>query len=111
MWPFRSRTLEKTAADMPRWQQQLQSLREADTVDDAHYFDALRRGLVWYCNDELQLDPFVWLDLAEPGNDAGDDRRYADLRSLFMDLLHNPAGQGVEFRQRLEKIISPAGRT
>lgn len=111
MWPFRSRTLEKTAADMPRWQQQLQSLREADTADDAHFFDALRRCLVWYCNDELQLDPFVWLDLAEPGNDAGDDRRYADLRSLFMDLLHNPAGQGVEFRQRLEKIISPAGRT
>ncbi len=114
MWPFRSRTQEKSAADMPRWQQQLQILREADTADDARFLDALRRCLVWYCNDELQLDPFVWLDLAEPGDaagdDAGDDRTHADLRSLFMDLLHNPAGQGVEFRQRLEKIISPARR-
>ncbi len=118
MWPFRSRTQEKTAADMPRWQLQLQILREADTTDDAHYLDALRRCLVWYCNDELQLDPFVWLDLAEPGDDAGDaagddsgdDRRHFDLRSLFIDLLHNPAGQGVEFRKRLETIISGRAR-
>ncbi len=105
MWPFRSRTQEKTAADMPRWQQQLQVLREADTTDDVRFLDAVRRCLVWYCNDELQLDPFVWLDLAESGDDSGDDPSHADLRSLFVDLLHNPAGQGDEFRRRLEKII------
>ena len=109
MWPFRSRTQGKTAADKPRWQQQLQVVREADIADDARFLDALRRCLVWYCNDELQLDPFVWLDLAESGDASDDDRTHADLRSLFIDLLHNPAGQGVEFRRRLETIIAPAG--
>ena len=110
MWPFRSRSQDKTAADQPRWQQQLQNLQEADSADDARYLDALRRCLVWYCNDELQLDPFVWLDLAETGDDpddnAGDDRSHADLRSLFIDLLHNRAGQGDEIRKRLVMIIS-----
>ncbi len=109
MWPFRLRTQGKTAADKPRWQQQLQILREVDTTDDARFLDTLRRCLVWYCNDELQLDPFVWLDLAESGDASDDDRTHADLRSLFIDLLHNPAGQGAEFRRRLESIISPAG--
>jgi hypothetical protein len=109
MWPFRSRTQGKTAADKPRWQQQLQVVRDADIADDARFLDAMRRCLVWYCNDELQLDPFVWLDLAESGDASDDDRTHADLRSLFIDLLHNPAGQGVEFRRRLETIVSPAG--
>ena len=109
MWPFRSRTQGKTTADMPRWQQQLQVVRAADITDDASFLDALRRCLVWYCNDELQLDPFVWLDLAESSDTSDDDRTHVDLRSLFIDLLHNPAGQGVEFRKRLEIIIAPAG--
>jgi hypothetical protein len=106
MWPFRSRTQGKTAADLPRWRQQLQIVRAADAADDARFFDALRRCLVWYCNDELQLDPFVWLDLAESGDGSDDSRSHAALRSLFIDLLHSPAGQGVEFRKRLETEIS-----
>ena len=107
MWPFRSRTQDKAADELPRWQQQLQNLRATDATDDARFMDALRRCLVWYCNDELKVDPFVWLDLAEPGDGSGDERNHAELRSLFIDLLHNPAGQGVEFRQRLENIVSP----
>ncbi len=109
MWPFRSRTQDKAAVNPPRWQKQLELLRAADAQDDAAYLDALRRCLVWYCNDELQLDPFVWLDLAEPGDNAADDQNDSELRSLFMDLLHSPVGQGVELRQRLEKIVSAAG--
>ena len=107
MWPFRSRTDKNTKADMPRWQKQLQTLRETDSEDDARYLDALRRCLVWYCNDELQIDPFLWLDLAESGDESDDARTHADLRLLFVDLLHSPAGQGVELRQRLETIVLP----
>jgi hypothetical protein len=109
MWPFSSRTQGKAAVDIPRWQQQLQLVRDADNVDDARFLDALRRCLVWYSNDELHLDPFVWLDLAESGEDPDDKSSHVDLRSLFIDLLHDPAGQGAEFRKRLELIISPAG--
>ena len=110
MWPFRPGAQEKAAADLPRWQKQLQILRQADTTNDVRFLDALRRCLVWYCNDELRLDPFAWLDLAEPGDNSGNDRTHADLRSLFVDLLHNPVEQGVELRKRLEIIISPARR-
>lgn len=107
MWPFRSRTQEKTVVDQPRWQQQLQILDETLSEDDVRYADTLRRCLVWYCNDELRLDPFVWLDLAESGDASGDGQNNVALRSLFIDLLHSPTGLGGEFRQRLESIISP----
>lgn len=110
MWPFHSRTQEKTAAEQPRWQQQLQILDESADGDDVRYADSLRRCLVWYCNDELKLDPFVWLDLAESGSQSDealdDESRHAALRSLFIDLLHNPAGQSGELRQRLQGIVS-----
>ena len=110
MWPFRSRTQEKTAAERPRWQQQLQILDESFDEDDVRYADSLRRCLIWYCNDELNLDPFVWLDLAESGsqsNKASDDQQtHAALRSLFIDLLHNPTGQSGELRKRLQEIVS-----
>ena len=106
MWRFRSRTQEKAVADQPRWQRQLQILDDTLGEDDVQYADNLRRCLVWYCNDELQLDPFVWLDLAEARSASGDEQEHVELRSLFIDLLHSPAGQSGEFRQRLGSIIS-----
>lgn len=110
MWPFRSRTQDKTVAEQPRWQQQLQILDESVDEDDVRYADSLRRCLVWYCNDELNLDPFVWLDLAESGSQpnktSGDQQKHAALRSLFIDLLHNPTGQSGELRKRLQEIVS-----
>ena len=114
MWPFRVRRKEKSNAGLARWQAQLQVVREADTADEERFFDALRRCLVWYCNDELQLDPFVWLDLAEPGDDvagaSANKRIHAELRALFIELLHNPDGQAAELRQRLESIVATPGR-
>ncbi len=110
MWPFRSGAQEKTAAGQPRWQQQLQILDATIAEDDLRYADTLRRCLVWYCNDELQLDPFVWLDLAESSSDSDQpssgQHNHAALRSLFIDLLHTPAGQSAEFRGRLQDIVS-----
>lgn len=110
MWPFRLRTQERTEADQPRWQQQLQLLDETAGEDDVRYADALRRCLVWYCNDELKLDPFVWLDLAESGSQSdktfGEQPNHAALRSLFIDLLHNRAGQSDKFRKRLQGIVT-----
>lgn len=113
MWPFRKRRSDAPGATMPRWEQQLNRVREYDDVDHARYVDALRRCLVWYCNDELGIDPFVWLDLAEPGDDdpaeSSAARNHADLRRLFFELLHDPVGQGAELRMRLEGVIEQAG--
>ena len=113
MWPFRKHRKDAPGAAMLRWEHQLSRVREADNVDDARFIDAMRRCLVWYCNDELGIDPFVWLDLAEPGDDepAGSStaQNHADLRQLFVELLHDPVGQGAELRTRLEGVIGQAG--
>ncbi len=113
MWPFRQRRKDAPDATLPRWERQLRRVHDYDDVDDARFVDALRRCLVWYCNDELGIDPFVWLDLAEPGDDepaeSSTAQNHADLRRLFFDLLHNPVGQGAELRTRLEALTVRAG--
>lgn len=109
MWPFRNRRSDSATPTEPRWQRQLRLVRETDDVDDARFVDAMRRCLVWFCNDELGLDPFVWLDLAESGDDEAEEsdavQNHAQLRRLFFELLHDPAGQGAELRTKLESVI------
>mgnify|MGYP001812380116 CR=1 FL=1 len=108
MWPFGARDKKASAAATPRWQTLLAELRNDNLEEEARFLDSLRRCVVWYCNDELHIDPFVWLDLAERADEAGDevedDKAYAELRSLFVDLLHNPVGRCAELRTRLEEI-------
>lgn len=108
MWPFGARDKKASAAVAPRWHTLLAELRNDNMEEEARFLDSLRRCVVWYCNDELHIDPFVWLDLAERADEAGDevedDKAYAELRSLFVDLLHNPVGRGAELRTRLEEI-------
>ena len=112
MWPFRSRSEDATAA-VPRWKKELHALRDADASDESRFLDRLRRCLVWYCNDELGVDAYVWLDLAERGDEARDaaedDKGLTELRELFVELLHNPAGKGDELRTHLEKLIAQGG--
>ena len=113
MWPFRSRSDDTAADAVPRWRKQLEKLRAADAGDDARYLDELRRCLVWYCNDELGVDAFVWLDLAERNDDvreaAEDDASYTGLRDLFIDLLHAPTDEAEALRDRLERLIARSG--
>ncbi len=113
MWPFRSRSDDTTQDAVPRWKKQLEKLRAADAVDETRYLDELRRCLVWYCNDELGVDAFVWLDLAERNDDvreaAEDDASYTGLRDLFIELLHAPTGQADALRERLERLIVRGG--
>lgn len=110
MWPFRSRAQKELAAEKPRWQTLLQELGDDGGDNESRYLDALRRCLVWYCNDELRIDPFVWLDLVERGaedkEDVGDEGEHAELRELFVELLHSPRGRGPELRLQLEGLIA-----
>lgn len=109
MWPFRSRGQKEAAAEIPRWRRMLQELEAGEGDDDARYVDALRRCLVWYCNDELQVDPFLWLDLAELGEGDEVDEEHGELRNLFFELLHSPVGKNAELRVRLVKLIAHGG--
>ncbi len=109
MWPFGGSGQKKAAAEVPRWKTSLQELREAETDDEVRYFDALRRCVVWYCNDELGVDPFVWLDLAEGDEAAESDSEHAELRAMFSELLLNPVGRSIELTERFEGLVADSG--
>lgn len=101
MWPFRFKKpgpfgVKKEA----RWQELLQELEGDDAGDEKLYFDRLRRSFVWYCTDELDIDPFDWLRSVEQADDA-----LTDLRTLFIELLHSPVGQGPELRSRFSGLV------
>lgn len=107
MWPFAKRKKDHSTS-VPRWQSLLQDIGRDDDQDEARLIDNLRRCLVWYCNDALQIDPFTWLDLAETGDQSATVPNHSELRSLFVLLLHNPVGRGEELTAELQKLISNA---
>lgn len=102
MWPFRFRRKQLFATDqVPRWQTVLHDLQNEDEADERRLADRMRRCLVWYCSDSLNVDPFEWL--APGGNDY--EAAHAELRGLFIDLLHDPSGRGAELRVRLASLV------
>lgn len=105
MWPFFSRRLD-SAPGQARWRSQLERLEQDPPDDEARYYDALRRCLLWYCHDELELDPFIWLELAEAEHEPAAMRWQAPLRELFSEVLNNPPGRGDELRARLVELTA-----
>ncbi|HEX2139355.1 MAG TPA: hypothetical protein VHG33_06555 [Woeseiaceae bacterium] len=101
MWPFRSRKHQAIAAGgMKRWQVTLQDLDSGAELDEPRVFDRLRRGVVWYCLDELDIDPYQWVDgsLEPVAPDA--DADLIELRRLFLDVLQNEPGQAAALQER-----------
>ena len=86
----------------PRWEQVLEQLQAGKFEQEEKYMDELRRCLVWYCIDELGVDPFYWVKHQEEvsGKQLKSMDKYAELRTLFIELLHNPAGQGKSLLDR-----------
>ena len=98
MWPFRLKKSSPFGAKKEtRWKVLLQELEDDDAADEKRYFDQLRRCVVWYCTDELDIDPFDWL---------GSRDEEPELQSLFVDLLHSPTGKGPELRTRFADLIA-----
>ena len=97
MWPFRFKKSSPFGAKKEgRWQVLLHELEDDDAADEKRYFDQLRKCFVWYCTDELDVDPFDWLG-------SGDEE--SDLQSLFIDLLHGPDGKAPELRTRFTELL------
>ena len=106
MWPFGSKQGRRFATkSSSRWRKLFQELQDDDEVDGTRFLDSVRRCLVWYCTDELDIDPFDWLHRSEYESEKQADESLMSLRSLFIDLLHNPVGQGPELRTRLSDLI------
>lgn len=101
MWPFRFRKSRAFAAkSRARWRELLEELERDDAADERRYFDRLRRCFVWYCTDELETDPFDWLRSYQQESGERGDGTAAELRSLFLELLHCPQGQAPALRSR-----------
>ena len=102
MWPLRLRRKQLFApGEKPRWERLLLELETEKTDDEKRLADRMRRCLVWYCSDALGTDPFEWLV-----RDAAHDEAHAELRDLFLDLLHDPSGRCSELRNRLTAVVT-----
>ncbi len=102
MWPLRLRRKQLFAsAERPRWEKLLLELETEESGDEKQLADRMRRCLVWYCSDSLGADPFEWLD-----SDRAHDAAHAELRALFLDLLHDPTGRCAELRNRLTAVVT-----
>jgi hypothetical protein len=98
MWPFRFKKSSPFAAKSEaRWQALLRELEDDDASDEKRYYDSLRRCFVWYCTDELDVDPFEWLSSQD---------EESDLQRLFVEMLHGPGGKGPEMRARFAEILA-----
>jgi hypothetical protein len=108
MSPFsffkRASSVQKTRR---RWEDVLEKIQRGEYQDDAHLFDAIRKCLVWYCADELRVDPFYWVKHEEEvsGKEQRSTEEYGDYRQLFLDLLCSPQGQGVALTERLSALV------
>lgn len=106
MWPFRfNRSNKLSSSERPRWQQLLTELQDSENQDERWLADRMRRCLVWYCSDSLNVDPFEWLPAAGV-NEL--DESHKEPRDLFIDLLHDPSGNSGELRSRLTRLLHQA---
>lgn len=102
MWPFRLRNKKGLVAKgRPRWEALLLELENEQEDDERRLADRMRRCLVWYCRDSLNLDPFDWVlsvEATQEGENTG-------LRELFIDLLRDPTGKASDLRNRLKILV------
>jgi hypothetical protein len=93
-----------------RWEDVLEKLKAGEVQNESEFLDILRKCLVWYCIDELDVDPFYWLKHEEEvmHDVQKGTGELAGYRELFLDLLHSPTGQNDELLDRFTRLISNA---
>ncbi len=91
-----------------RWEEVLEHLQSGDIGAEDHVLDALRKCLVWYCVDTLKVDPYNWIKHEEEvSRDVQKSTsEHTEFKSLFIDLLHSPSGQGDVLLERLTGLIA-----
>ena len=94
-----------------RWEEIQEQLHAGAFEDDAHLLDAIRKCLVWYCVDELDIDPFYWVKHQEEvsSKQQKGTEEFEEYRKLFIDVLHNPEGQGKALLDRLSPLLVKNG--
>jgi hypothetical protein len=93
-----------------RWEEVLEQLKSGEIGAEDQFLDALRKCLVWYCVDTLKVDPYYWLKHEEEvsGEVHKSTGEFAEVKSLFIDLLHSPSGEGDVLLERLTGVIADA---
>lgn len=91
-----------------RWEEVLNTLKSGEIQNEKQFLDSFRKCLVWYCVDELKVDPFYWIKheeevMHEDHKGAGE---LAGYRELFIDVLQSPSDQNDELLGRFTALIS-----
>jgi len=105
---FFKRSSLATSKQKARWEHVLEKLKAGEFEDEAHFMDNLRRCMVWYCVDELAVDPFYWVkhESEVSGKQKQGAGELAEMKELFIQLSHNPQGEGKVLLERLSQLIS-----
>lgn len=98
-WPFRARPATK------RWERVLEQLRAGEFEGEERFYDELRRAFVWYCMDELKVDPFDWLKRSDSEPAEGTEGEATEQRRLFIEILRTPPGEGEQLLGRFERFV------
>jgi hypothetical protein len=96
------------ARSKTRWEEVLDILKSGDIQNEKEFVELLRKCLVWYCVDELDVDPFYWLKHEEEValKEHHGVGNLAEHRDLFIDLLHSPSGENDILLERLTSLIA-----
>jgi hypothetical protein len=91
----------------PRWELILEQLKAGKFDQDEVFLDEMRRCVVWYCTDELGVDPFYWVKRQEEMSRQQQKGmgEHSEFKDLFIDLLHNPPGQGKILLDRFQALL------
>lgn len=91
-----------------RWQEVLDTLKSGEIQEDKRFLDEFRKCLVWYCVDELDVDPFYWLkheeEVMEDAHKGGGE--LTGYRDLFIEVLHSPSGKNSDLLDRFTTLIA-----
>lgn len=99
--------LPKTRLDGSRWERLLISLRTS-ALQDEQWTDALRRCVSWFCQDELDTNPYAWLTDESTTTEISPDSTAA-ARALFADIASQDiikSENRAEYLLRLTQVAS-----
>lgn len=91
-----------------RWEEVLNTLKSGEIQNEKQFLDSFRKCLVWYCVDELKVDPFYWIKHEEEvmSDDHKGTGELAGYRELFIDVLQSPIEKNDELLVRFTTLIS-----
>lgn len=102
-----ARSARRSRRAMTRWEILHLQLHDSP-MSDEQWSDRLRRCIAWFCNDELGLNPYLWIN-TENSQATIKDELAERTRALFMDLVNDGHIEQHRRDEYLQRFVGIAG--